>query len=800
MIDRQQSHSFINRLPWSAILKVLALLSLVVAVTWAFASPGFESLLAFLGGTAALITAFAIDSRANSSDVWETEKISVERLEGERSRLLTRVKMYWIDSVLNNALRDAVWIELGLTHTPEMLRDPFNALYVHYDRKEVRLDDDTDILSLFRDSQGSLLILGAPGAGKTTTLLKLADQLLSLAQGANDRPVPVIFNLSSWAEKRTSLADWLVSEMVSSYNVSRPVSRRLVSTKSIIPLLDGLDEVRLDARKDCIGAINQFLQDFGLPEIVVCSRLIDYEQLTVRLQLNAAVRIHPLTVEQIDRYLAYGGERLGIARTAVANDKALQELASAPLFLNIIALAYRDVSAYNADSSLSENALRRNLFDHYVWRTLHQRGMIPRKQELSSTVNKLSWLAQQMKSRSQTVFYIERLQPAWLNEVKSRTHGDAERLSSRIFLYLLLSRLLVAAYIAITAIASFNLALILLISLGSPKRYDGTLAGIIAGCGVAIGTLLVDSARVALHARHAKHGAWPMVAIGFSYSLAIGLCTAIVTGLFGEIGDAVLLGLTVGIIYGLFFVSHGYNVRPQTEIKVYERLTFSPKRAVNGLIPALAIGLLTGYVLGWARSAIPGEIASDIVGSPAALINGILWGLITLGQDRAITLALIFGVAAAIVYGILSGLTGGETSIGVKTTPNQGIHLSIRNALFVGVIVTLGVGAFFGGLILLTNDFQIAVVGASMFGLFSGSLAALWNGGMDAIRHYSLRLLLIINGHISWKYVSILNQAADRLLLRRVGGGYIFIHQYLQDYFAEQEPDATMRSLDRLGK
>lgn len=37
-----------------------------------------------------------------------------------------------------------------------------------------------------------------------------------------------------------------------------------------------------------------------------------------------------------------------------------------------------------------------------------------------------------------------------------------------------------------------------------------------------------------------------------------------------------------------------------------------------------------------------------------------------------------------------------------------------------------------------------------------------------------------------WRYVDFLDFAAQRILLRKVGGGYIFIHRMLLDYFAAQ--------------
>lgn len=44
--------------------------------------------------------------------------------------------------------------------------------------------------------------------------------------------------------------------------------------------------------------------------------------------------------------------------------------------------------------------------------------------------------------------------------------------------------------------------------------------------------------------------------------------------------------------------------------------------------------------------------------------------------------------------------------------------------------------------------------------------------------------MLRYNGDAPWHYVDFLDYAAERLFLRKVGGGYSFIHRLLQDDFA----------------
>jgi len=57
-------------------------------------------------------------------------------------------------------------------------------------------------------------------------------------------------------------------------------------------------------------------------------------------------------------------------------------------------------------------------------------------------------------------------------------------------------------------------------------------------------------------------------------------------------------------------------------------------------------------------------------------------------------------------------------------------------------------------------------------------------GGLFAIRHYVLRLALGVHRLAPLDQVRFLDYAVERLFLRKVGGGYIFIHRVVMEYFA----------------
>src|SRR5262249_44180737 len=134
------------------------------------------------------------------------------------------------------------------------------------------LPPGTMLTDVFDELGGELLILGAPGAGKTTMLLDLARTLLGQAERDTAHPIPVVFSLSLWEEQHSSFADWLENELSDKYGVPKKVGRAWIDGGHIIPLLDGLDEVKNERRDTCVAHINTFWQEHGR-SLVVCSRL-----------------------------------------------------------------------------------------------------------------------------------------------------------------------------------------------------------------------------------------------------------------------------------------------------------------------------------------------------------------------------------------------------------------------------------------------------------------------------------------------------------------------------------------------
>ncbi|BAZ82062.1 DUF3365 domain-containing protein [Sphaerospermopsis kisseleviana CS-549] len=334
---------------------------------------------------------------------------------GHRKVLLSKVKEYWIEGVLEKSVHTQAMIELGLEKRLDVIERPFSGFEeIPEDSRQI-LPTGSDASDFFNQiGEGrTLLILGEPGAGKTITLLKLAQNLITCAESNLSQLIPVVFNLSSWGSKRQTIEDWLLQELWSKYQVSQEIAKDWVKNQKLLLLLDGLDEVKTDLREACVEAINQFIQTHGLTEMVVCSRIADYEVLSNRLRLRGAIYIRSLTPEQVHQYLDTAGQQLSAVKSLLKDDTTLQEIGKSPLTLSVMTLAYqgKQVEEILQTGSLEER--REHLFNAYIERMFKRKG-VNQKYPKNRVIHWLSWLAQRMFQTSQSYFLIEKIQPNWL--------------------------------------------------------------------------------------------------------------------------------------------------------------------------------------------------------------------------------------------------------------------------------------------------------------------------------------------------------------------------------------------------
>ncbi len=277
------------------------------------------------------------------------------------SILLRKVKQFWVEGVLENALSHSGLIDLMVETLPEMVDSPWGS---------TPLDPKQPIAALCEELGGSFLILGVPGAGKTTIMLSLARELIAQAENDPSHPIPVVFNLTSWLDRNQRLVDWLAAELGTKYGIPTKIGHSWLKESRLRLFLDGLDEVKPDRRADCVQAINAFIQEASLMSVVVCCRFNEYIELPQRLTLNGSLRLRTLSREQVVAHLKKAGSRLEPLQSLLQRDSSLQVLAQTPFMLSLMIRTYQDLPPGALDSAqfATVEARKRQLMEAYVQR------------------------------------------------------------------------------------------------------------------------------------------------------------------------------------------------------------------------------------------------------------------------------------------------------------------------------------------------------------------------------------------------------------------------------------------------
>src|SRR5215204_5734976 len=271
------------------------------------ALPGQQGLLPTLGwGAAGIVVTFSyLRWQARSG---EESPEAIEAQVGQlRSELRSQVqsRSYGARSTLIAApLKE---LDLDITPRVGLVRDP------RLTEPDPISQEAADIVAAFTSSKRRLLIVGEPGAGKTTAAYALIEHL---DETEGDERVPLLVNLSAWEAQENFeafLVDYLVSEV--GYQVRKPaVARAFIHSRRYTLVLDGLDEIPAGLREHFSERLDKFLE--GLPSevaVVVTCRTQEYQELreaytpSTSLGLNQeglglvqAVEILPLTSQQLD--------------------------------------------------------------------------------------------------------------------------------------------------------------------------------------------------------------------------------------------------------------------------------------------------------------------------------------------------------------------------------------------------------------------------------------------------------------------------------------------------------------------
>jgi hypothetical protein len=721
-----------------------------------------------------------------------------ELLDRAADTLAEAVLAQWQEEWRLRRLQDPEPLAVRWTAASAWLSDLDDAIgWPARDGQRPELDGQVaDIADVFgRVPSRRLVVLGAPGSGKTVLAVRFALDLLN--GRATGDPVPVVFRASTWQPDQQGLRQWLATQLVAGYPALATdgpsgdiLARELVATGRVLPIVDGLDEMTAPTRPAAVWRLNTEL-DAGSPLLLTCRSSVYTEvvQGSDVLTSAAVVELQPLSFEEAAGFLVRTARPVrGPAGTRATvwdpvfdhvrrhpdtpTSRRLQEVLSLPLMVAMARAVYGDTAA--DPSAMLRNprftaplVLERHLLNAFVPSSFRTST----RWDGDDAVHWLRFLARHLERRGTRDL-------AWW-ELPEVLPTPLRLLGPLLGLGLLVETVCVALWLSGR-------------SAGWPVAAGAGLFGLCAGYALLVRERISLRRKVLL----------PLVVV-IPLAVRIGWIQPDfvsqgewITSSGGS--DPVLDWLTVGALYGLSAASGlaivGVTATPTPSMMPFvvwrrqRRASTQAWRLRRALGEGLSVGLLAGTVLGLGVALSAGVTAAGRAARYSADTPEWWMGIVHMHEESPSELlgsALVFGLTGGLSLGLVAGFAAGlhrwlgaPVDTSRTSSPLDSLRSDRKTGLIRGFLV-LAV-AWFSALfaeISVPQGAGIAVAVCLPIGLITLAVSA-WGRLLIA------RLWLCATGRLPWRLMAFLTEAHERGVLRQAGAVYQFRHARLQEQLA----------------
>jgi hypothetical protein len=641
---------------------------------------------------------------------------------------------------------------------------------------------------------GRLVLLGPPGAGKTVLLMGLVEELLATRDSGG--LLPVLLALTSWNAARQEFRPWLRQQLIQLHSGLRTQvpdnvgagtwADVLIEDRLILPVLDGLDEMRPEWRQLAIQKIGVELSP--ATGVVLACRTRDYQVAVrpgrdhpVRLIGAAVVELSDVDTKVVAEYLRADdeAERWEAVLEVLGTNEPVGRALRTVLPVNLMRAGFGPASSRDpaelCDRSVypTEPTVRRALVEQAITSAYRRPSAEPTYRDRPESARRaLAFLARHLHSQQTTELAWWRLRDA----VPSTLPGAVVAVACGLVVALLVTFAApITAWLGGEPHKSIGvgvgLGILVALAVSHPRaRPEGHSAayGLAAGL---TGALIGGFAAGAANLVGVGKADWPTGGLGAALAvgatigpvsrirggLAGGMLGGLVSGLLSSVGAGVLAGLVDALGVGLAAgVTVGFVGQREPTVKPH----WDRSGYIGGAAVAVAIGLATGLVSGWGL----GLAAALAIGGGIAWVTGLsVDGDVpaeeqppspsaSLRRDAAAFLR--YWAAGSVSAGLIALLADGLDAIRARDVAHQFTSL-VANGLVLGILAGTVSGIVLGGL-------------HSAWLVYRISHAWLW-----------------LRGQLPRRFGAFLADAHARQILRQLGPVYQFRHLEFQDHLAE---------------
>ncbi|MFY9225089.1 MAG: NACHT domain-containing protein [Blastocatellia bacterium] len=191
----------------------------------------------------------------------------------------------------------------------------------------------------------NIIILGKPGAGKTTFLRYITLQALRGKEGQIKRDVlPIMIELRYLSQSKKTLIEFIEEQFdVCGAPNARPLITSLLEEGKCLVLLDGLDEVSKSRVDDIVNEVRNLVDKYSKNQFILSCRIAAYNYV---FEQFCDVEIADFNDGQIENFvLSWFGEDKTKSKTfleELKKNKSIRELATTPILTALMCIDYNE--------------------------------------------------------------------------------------------------------------------------------------------------------------------------------------------------------------------------------------------------------------------------------------------------------------------------------------------------------------------------------------------------------------------------------------------------------------------------